>query len=465
MYREIARKRIIYSVVVTILVVGVTTIACLLYLDRIQLGNSLQGKYQKQLFSLIYNVQTLETDLSKVGVTASTRQSTLLFGDIWRQAGAAADNINSLPISHSSISQTSRFLSQVSDFSFSLLRVQNDGDKLTDAEWKNLEELKKNAAYLRQQLYGLQKEMNDGNIRWVEIKNEGGKLLGQAKASLIDEKFVSIDKQMQNHPTLIYDGPFSENILEIKPKVLSEPQITVEQAKQKVTEIIGKEKIQDIGVYSPKGNGKIPTYAFSVSIKGRDKKDQINIDISKNGGHVVYMIDNRSIGNAGFDTKKAIDKGLDFLKNRGYKDMIPSFCQKSGNAIVVNYVYTQKTEGVDGKAAETVIYPDQIKLKIALDNGDIIGIEAEKFLIAHSIRKLPKPSITVDKARQNASSKIKITNTRLALIPMNSSREVFCYEFVGKKDKDTFIIYINAENGGEENILQIIDTPDGQLAM
>jgi germination protein YpeB len=86
-------------------------------------------------------------------------------------------------------------------------------------------------------------------------------------------------------------------------------------------------------------------------------------------------------------------------------------------------------------------------------------------LVAHSIRKLPKPSISVDKARQNASSKLKITNTRLALIPMNSTREVFCYEFVGKRDKDTFIIYINAENGREENILQIIDTSDGQLAM
>jgi germination protein YpeB len=453
MYRDIARKRIIYSVVVTVM-------ACLLYLDRIQLGNSLQGKYQKQLFSLIDNVQVLEADLSKVGVTASPRQSTLLFGDIWRQAGAAADNVNSLPINHSSISQTSRFLAQVSDFSFSLLKLQNDGDKLTDAEWKNLEELKKNAAYLRQQLYGLQKEMNDGNIRWVEIKNEGGKLLGQAKASLVEEKFVSIDKQMQNHPTLIYDGPFSENILEIKPKVLSEPQITIEQAKQKVYEIIGKEKVEDIGVYSPKGNGKIPIYAFSVSIKGRDKKDQINIDISKNGGHVVYMIDNRALGNTKFDTKKAIDKGLDFLNNRGYKDMIPSFCQKNGNSIVVNYIYTQKVE-----KTETVIYPDQIKLKIALDNGDIIGIEAEKYLVAHSIRKLPKPSISVDKARQNASSKLKITNTRLALIPMNSTREVFCYEFVGKRDKDTFIIYINAENGREENILQIIDTSDGQLAM
>jgi len=32
------------------------------------------------------------------------------------------------------------------------------------------------------------------------------------------------------------------------------------------------------------------------------------------------------------------------------------------------------------KQGEISIYPDQVKLKIALDDGSIIGIESEKFL-------------------------------------------------------------------------------------
>jgi germination protein YpeB len=104
-------------------------------------------------------------------------------------------------------------------------------------------------------------------------------------------------------------------------------------------------------------------------------------------------------------------------------------------------------------------------VKIALDKGDIIGFEGEKYLVSHTDRKLPKAKISVDQARLKASSKMQVTNSRLALIPLLSSREVFCYEFAGKKDDTTYVVYINAENGNEENILQIIDTPDGQLAM
>lgn len=460
MDEPIMRKRGIYGVIVAILVVGVTTLASLLYIDRMQLGNRLQGRYQKELFDLIGNVQNLETDLYKVSVTSSPQQSVLLFGDIWRQAGRAADRVNSLPITHVAISETSKFLSQVSDFSFALLKLQNRGEKLTEEEMNNLEALRNNAGYLGQQLFALQNEMDEGKIGWSEIRYEGAKILGQAQTNLMDSKFTEIDKQMQQHPTLIYDGPFSENVLNITPKVMVEHEITFEDAKQRVIDFIGSDKIGEIGTYSEQGDGRVPVYAFYVIVKGRDKNSPVDIDISKNGGHVVYMLDTRDVGQPTIDVKKAIDIGLKFLNDKGFKDMIPTFSQRSDNILVTNYVYTQNNGD-----ANVVIYPDQIKVKVALDNGEITGVEAEKYLVAHSIRNLPKAKLSVGEARAKASTKMQITNTRLSLIPLLSTREVFCYEFVGKKDDTTFVVYINAENGNEENILQIIDTPDGQLAM
>ena len=454
------RKRGIYSVIVAVLVVGVTTFACLIYIDRMQFGNRLQGKYQRELYDLTGNVQNLETDLSKVAVVSSSQQMTLLFGDIWRQAGAAADRVNALPITHTAISQTSKFLSQLSDFSYALIRGQGDGVKLTDKEWKTLSALKNNAAYLHEQLFSLQREMEDGNFKWSEIRYEGNEILKKAQTNIVDQKFTGIDKQMQSHPTLIYDGPFSENVLNITPKVNAERTITLDDAKKKVINIFGKDKVQKIGSYSSKGDGKISVYPFYVILKGRNKDSAVNVDISKHGGHLVYMLDPRDINSSTIDNKKAIDIGLKFLNDMGFKDMIPTFSQKDDNTIVISYVNTV-TEG----DANVIIYPDQIKLKVALDNGEIVGIEAEKYLIAHSKRKIPAPKLTIDQAREKVSRTLKITNVRLAIIPLLSQREVFTYEFVGKSDNTTFIVYINAENGNEENILQIIDTPGGQLAM
>jgi len=459
------RKRGVYSIIVAILVVGVTTLASLLYVDRMQFGNRLQGRYQSELYNLMGNVQSLETNLAKVTVTGSPTQAALLFGDIWRQAGSAADRINSLPITHAAISETSKFLAQVSDFSYALLKTINGGGKLSDEEWSNLEALRSNASYLGEQLFALQQEMEDGRVKWSEIRYEGGRLLAQAQDNLLDTKFSEINKQMQNHPTLIYDGPFSENVLNIKPRVLDEGEVTMEQARGKVEKLFGKDKIEEIGLYSSKdgsavGDGTIPSYPFYVKLKGRDKDSTIDIDISKNGGHIIFMLDSRAVGQPKIDVKKAIDIGLKFLNDMGYKDMIPSFSQKTDSVLVTNYVRTQSNGETN-----VVIYPDQIKVKIALDNGEIVGVEAEKYLIAHYDRDLPKAKISVEEARAKANSNIKVTNTRMALIPLLSKREVFCYEFVGKVGDSTFIVYINAENGNEENILQILDTPEGQLAI
>jgi spore germination protein len=41
--------------------------------------------------------------------------------------------------------------------------------------------------------------------------------------------------------------------------------------------------------------------------------------------------------------------------------MIPTYSLRYDNIAVINYVYTED---------KVVIYPDQIKLKIALDNGE-----------------------------------------------------------------------------------------------
>ena len=460
MNQPMMRKRGIYGVIVAILVVGVTTFASLLYIDRMQFGNRLQGRYQKELYDLIGNVQNLESDLSKVTVTISKQQSTLLFGDIWRQAGAAADRVNSLPITHVAISQTSKFLSQVSDFSYSLVRIQSGGEKLSDQESKTVELLQNNAAYLGRQLFALQRKMEEGNIKWSEIKYEGSKIMGKVQTNLIDSKFAGIDKQMQDHPTLIYDGPFSENVLNIKPRVTAEAQINMDAAKKKVSEFIGADKIQEIGSYSSKADGNIPAYPFYVILKNKDKNSPVNIDISKNGGHIIFMLDNRVIGQQTIDVKRAIDIGLKFLIDKGYKDMIPSFSQRMNGVAVINYIYTQSSG-----TSNIVIYPDQIKLKIALDNGEIIGFEAEKYLTAHSTRNIPKPKISVAQARLKANPLMQVTNSRLVIIPLLSTKEVFCYEFAGKKGDNTFVVYINAENGNEENLLQIINTPEGQLAM
>ena len=47
----------------------------------------------------------------------------------------------------------------------------------------------------------------------------------------------------------------------------------------------------------------------------------------------------------------------------------------------------------------------------------------------------------------------------------DENTEVLCYEFKGTVENKNFLVYINAENGEEEEILVILETEGGTLTI
>lgn len=450
------KRRVFYTMGVTLIVVFSTTFAILMTLERMDYRNYLKGEYSKSMYQLIDSVKNIKTDLAKSEVIGSKEQGLLTFGDISRYSNIANDKIHSLPVSQESMEKTSTFLSQISDFSYSLIRNSYEGKDLSKKDYESIESLKNQADYLLIQLNQVQQDINQGRVKWGEVRKKVSLGLNETKKVLANKKFEEIQNQVIKYPALIYDGPFSDNILEIKPKVLKEKVITEAQAKNSVKKLLGADNVVSI---TKKENGKtrIPSYSFNVLLKGREKEDTVACDISKNGGKVVYLIDNRKINKSKIDIKKAAKIGEDYLEKVGYKNMQHTYTQKADNSVTISYVYYND---------KVAIYPDQIKLKIALDNGSIIGIESEKYLVSHTEkRNIPKPKISQSEAKEKVNKNLKISSTNLAIIPSENNKEILCYEFVGKYNDDSFVVYINSQNGNEQKILQIIKTANGELTI
>jgi len=51
------------------------------------------------------------------------------------------------------------------------------------------------------------------------------------------------------------------------------------------------------------------------------------------------------------------------------------------------------------------------------------------------------------------------------MIPTEYKTEVLCWEFKGKVEDREFLVYINTQTGKEEDILVILNTPNGTLTM
>ena len=200
-------------------------------------------------------------------------------------------------------------------------------------------------------------------------------------------------------------------------------------------------------------NGDILTYSCTASVQDR----QIYAEVTKNGGHVLLVLDERQPEQAQMEVQDAAMAARDFLARNGYQNMFESYYQREGNTVLINYAFKQ---------GDYVIYTDLIKVKIALDTGEMIGFEAHGYITNHlDKRQLPAESISEGEARGKVNSAIEISDINKAMIPLENGKEVFCYELKGRHNDKNFLVYINVENGNEEKILILLENENGTLTI
>ena len=92
-----------------------------------------------------------------------------------------------------------------------------------------------------------------------------------------------------------------------------------------------------------------------------------------------------------------------------------------------------------------------------------MGIETTGYLNNHETRDTSKVSITTEQDKKDLNKNLDIQSESLAIIPTEWQSEILCWEFKGKIDDTDFLVYINADTGKEEDILVIVNTPNGTL--
>lgn len=414
----------------------------------------LDNQHQRMFYDLIAHVENVELNLAKAMITSTPNQSLVIFSNTWNHAYMAQEKMSQLPITHSTIRNTEKFLSQVGDYCYSIMRKNVDGAPISQEDFDNIAEIHNYAGYIGQELQKLRAAVDDGTVTFSRIRRIGKNNLREMNENMIDLGFNRIQERLVDYPELIYDGPFSEDVLRVSPRGLTGPEVTAEQAARIVENFVGKNKVTEVR-NTGKGEGDIRTHSFEAT-QPNHPNNPIYIDVSRKGGHVVWMLNHRPVGRATLSQSQAVDVANKFLINNGLKSMVPTYSLRYDDVAVINYAYYQ--DGV-------VVYPDLIKIKVALDNGDIVGYEAASFLTSHTKRTFDKPQISVEEAREKLSVRLDVQSSRLALIPLESRREVLCYEFKGTYQNDQFLIYINAETGRQERILKVITTEKGTLTI
>lgn len=448
---QINKAYIIIAIIVFILVIG--GLIFVIINNKNEAKTASQNIYNMAFYEVVDYVQNVETYLAKSLISSTPEHGAETLTNVWREANLAQAYLSQLPIESQELANTEKFLNQVSDYSYSLSRKNIYNESLSDDDLKNLKELHNYSVELENTLNQLSDDINSGRIKWDELTNKGNTAFAQQVSTSSMDGFSNLEENFHQYSGLIYDGAFSEHLTNGEKKGLTGDDIDEDTAKQKAIDFIGKDNVQNVENLGFSENATIPEYNFSVKT---NSEDSISISISKKGGHIVYMNSNREVNAESISQEEANGKGKEFLNNHGIMNMKETYYLKQDGIVTINYAYVQN---------DVVVYSDLIKVKVALDNGEVLGIETTGYLNNHTQRDTSKIKISKESAKKILNKDLQISSEGLAIIPTEFQTEILCYEFKGKVDDKEFLVYINAENGREEDILIITNTPNGTLTM
>ncbi len=439
--------------VIGVFLLIIIILGILLYQKQVQARQVSENTYNMAFYELVDYVENVETYLAKSLISTTPQHGAETLTSLWREANMAQTYLSRLPIESQELEKTQKFLNQVSDYSYSLSRKNIYDESLGEEDLKNLKELHDYSLELESILNQLSEDINSGRIKWGELTKKGNAAFAQQVSTESKDGFSNLEENFHEYSGLIYDGAFSEHLTNEEKKGLTGENIDEEKAKQVVTKLVNQDKIKEISSLGLSENATIPSYTFSVQTN--DDKN-ISVSISQKGGHVIYMNYDREVTSEIISQDDADNIGKNFLSKHGFENMKETYYLKQDGIMTINYAYNQ--DGV-------VMYPDLIKVKVALDNGEVLGIETTGYLNNHTIRDISKIKISKEDAKKTLNKQLNIESEGMAYIPTEWKTEILCYEFKGKVDNTEFLVYINAENGREEDILVIKDTPNGVLTM
>lgn len=451
-WKERLKKGHMLSIICVLLIL-VIALGIILYNKQREYRQASENSYNMAFYELVDYVQNVENYLAKSLISSTSEHGAETLTNLWREANLAQAYLAQLPIESQELENTEKFLNQVSDYSYSLSRKNIYNEDLTEEDFANLKELHSYSVELENTLNQLSEDLNSGRFSWGELTQKGTVAFAQQVDNISKESFSNLEENFHEYSGLIYDGAFSEHLTSTEKKGLTGEDIEEEKAKQIAEEFVGKDKIKETSSLGFSENATIPVYDFSIK---NNNDETINISVSKTGGHIVSMNSNRGVNSEIISQEEADSKGKEFLESKGFKNMKETYYLKQEGIVTINYAATQNN---------VVMYPDLIKVKVALDNGEILGMETTGYLNNHTQRDLSNVKITKEEAKSSLNKELQIESEELAVIPTEWQTEILCYEFKGKVEDREFLVYINAENGREEDILIITNTPNGTLTM
>lgn len=403
-----------------------------------------ENQYQRAFHNLSYHLDHLHRELGNaLAVHSASRdfqRKSLI--NVWRVTNEAKSEIDQLPLTLMPFHKTEKFLASISNFTYHVAIRDMTKSPITDDEMKKLQALYKRSKEVANEVRGVQTKVLSHNLRWMDVETAIASEREKNDNMIIDG-FKLVDKRVSEYSEVDF-GPSAPNIFETKSyKHLQGKMVTPEDVKRKAKSFFRLEDGQTLRVVE---NGHGTEYSsYSVTVPSESERS-LRADFTKRGGKLIWFTDNRPVAAKNVSIGEASELARQFLKRHEFGDMVP--IQYDEYDKTASLIMARQLNGV-------IVYPEKLTVKVALDNGDVIGVHASELLHAKDNRNVEEPKLTVEEAKKKLNPQFKANKHTLAIIENDMRKEVLCYEFQGKINGGQYRIYINAESGQEEKVEQL----------
>lgn len=400
-----------------------------------------ENNYQRAFHDLTYRIDLLNDKISTVLATNTPEQLSPQLAEIWKITSEAHASVGQLPLTLLPFNKTEEFLTNIGDFSYRVAIRRLDEEPLTEDEKDLLNQLHETANEIRRELRTVQHTALSQGLRWMDV--ELALATNEPSDNTIIDGLKTIEKNAEQFSETDNEAGFSfTTVNENKEIKLEGKEYSSQEIKDFVRKHFDLDNNVDIEVDETGEGSDIPMY--HASFQTNDLYGYA--DITKQGANIVSYLLNRDINERKISLHDGMNEAAKLLNDIGYKNVQPIGSAQYEQVGVYQFVFVDENN--------IYFHPDMIQVKVALDNGDIIGLSARDYIINQHSRENHQftAKLTEQEAIDKVNPNIAVQETRLSVIESDLGEEVLTYELIGTMNDNTYRIYINSNDGFEERV-------------
>ena len=449
-----------------------------------QADTALSTGYRGALYELTGTISDVDGDLAKARVASGRQTQSELFTDLLVKTRLAESTLEKFPVDQETDVNMTAFLNRTGDVAQGILEKLRAGEKLTDNDYKTIENLYAVNQKILAELTALTEELSDKDMAMF-MKDKAGNKVYEHFRNIENYALEGGAGEENEGGIAATNGSPSGKSSE---KRGAKQGVSSAQAEEECRKYFADYNIAEIMYAGETESGEIDAFNFSMTdAQGK----RLYAEIAKENGALVGFDYFADCSAKNFDLENALTIAENYLDFLGYENMTAVWVNESG--VNATFLFVYENDGV-------AYYPDSVSVKVCEERGKAVGFTAVNYLNNHARRgELPaltaaaesdgaetletaakkqtkttkpakpekpakpaKPEIVSEETAEKAlNNKLTVISSRKAVIK-KGERERLCYEFACSYGENGYFIYVDAFSGEEIQVNRVLTTAQGQ---